>query len=795
MNLKSAQFTGTLIQDLRLAVRMMMKNPGFSAVVVLTLGLGIGINSAIFSVVNAVLLRPLPYPEQERLVVVQKDWKPFWAPNGEVCPLMDPKEVLAWQQFKGAFSEQAAYSFEEGTLTGREAAELVNCGRVTTSFFSMFGAAPRLGRGFLPEEDRPGGPPVAVLSHRLWQRHFGGDTNILGQTITLLDKPWTVVGVLPANFQFTHPIDVLVPLALTEKGPGLLEVIGRLKPGVSLGQARAGLDVIYQGVRDPKAPGRVLLTGLHEHVVKHVKSSLLIYLGAVGLVLLIACANIANLLLARGAVRRKEMAIRAALGAGRLRLVRQLLTESVLLASMGGLAGLLLAFWGGRLLAPLMVGLPKLRPAQIDGSVLAFTFLVAVSTGLVFGLVPALEASRLSLGESLKEGTRGGGHGGRHQRRLSALLVVSEVTLACVLLLGAGLLLKSFVRLRGIDLGFRPDRILSLRVELSKTKYPDARSQTAYFEQLLQGIRRLPGVEEVGADAALPLGGYSVGMMSRDSDDAKAPEMVSAGIVNAEYFRAMGIPIKKGRGFTDQDREGQPKVALVNESFARSRFGIDEPLGKKVLDATIVGVVGDVRQGGPAEAAGPLVYFTYLQSGFQSMSLAVRTRGDPLELVRAVRSQILSLDKDQPIHNLATLEQRLADSLSPQRVNMQLSSALGVLALCLVAVGIYGVLAFSVAQRTHEIGVRMALGAEAGDVVWLVVRHGLTLTLTGVVAGLVAAFWLTRCLSSLLYGVTALDPFTFVAASLVLILIALAACYIPARRAAKVDPMVALRDE
>jgi len=774
---------------------MLIKNPGFTTVVVLTLGLGIGINTAIFSLVNAVLLRPLPYPEPERLVVVKKDWKPFWAPNGEIDDAFDSKEVAAWQEFNGVFSQQTAYQTEETTLTGREAAELVHCGRVSASFCSMFGAAPRLGRGFLPEEDRPGGPPVALLSYRLWQRRFGGATNILGQTITLYDKPWTIVGVLPATFQFTEPLDVLVPLALDKGALGLLpHFIGRLKPGVSLEQARAGLDVIYQRVRDPKAPGRVLLTGLHEYVVGRVKLSLLIYLGAVGLVLLIACANIANLLLARGAARRKEMAIRAALGAGRFRLIRQLLTESVLLASMGGLVGLLLALWGGSLLAPLMADLPKLQPARINGSVLAFTFLVAVSTGLVFGMVPALEGSRLSFAESLKEGTRSGGYGGRHQRRLSALLVVSEVTLASVLLLGAGLLLKSFIHLRGVDLGFRPNRILSLRVDLGKTKYPDARSQVAYFEQVIQAIRELPGVEAVGADAALPLGGIDLAI-SLWRSDGKNPEIFHAGIVNPEYFRVMGIPLKKGRGFTDQDREGKPKVALVNENFARGRFGLEEPLGKKVLEATIVGVVGDVRQGGPAAPVGPLIYLSYLQSGSQSLSLAVRTRGDPLKLAAAVRSQILRIDKDQPIHSLASLDQKLADNLSPQRVNMQVSSALGFLALCLVAVGIYGVLAFSVAQRTHEIGVRMALGAQVGDVVWLVVCQGLTLTLAGVGAGLLAAFWLTRFLSSLLFGVTALDPFTFAAASVLLLLIALAACYLPARRAAKVDPMVALREE
>lgn len=781
------------MQEIQFALRMLRRNPGFSAIIIVTLGLGIGLNTAIFSNINAVLLRPLPYPAPEQLVVARKDWKPEWAPNGEMSPYLDANEIVAWEERNTVFSQLAAYLTQDATLTGSGDAGLVKCTRVSASFPALFGLRPALGRVFLPEEHRPAGPPVAILGYGLWQSRFGGSAQVLGQTITLDDKPFTVVGMAPSSFQFIEPFDLLLPMALTPGKSGFAQVIGRLKPGIGIEQARAGLDAIFQQVRQPSTPGRVLLTPLHEHLVGYLRTSLLICLGAAGFVLLIACANVANLLLARGAGRRKEIAIRTALGAGRFRNIRLLLTESLVLALLGGLLGLLLAFCGNGLIRPLLGSLPTTPPARIDGAALAFTLLVALLTGLVFGAAPAWEGSRASFGNALKDGTRGGGSGSRYQRRLTSLLVSSEVMLALVLLLGTGLLVKSFVRLRGVDLGFRPDRILSLRIELSQAKYPDARSQSAYFAQVIEQIRQLPGVDTVGADAALPLSGYSIGMSS--TSEGKPTEFLSAGIVNADYFRTMGIPLKKGRLFTEEDRDGKPKVALVNESYARSRFAGEEPLGKEISEATIVGVVGDVRQGGPKSRQEPLVYFCYRQSGFRSMSLAVRTRGNPLPLSKTIRDQIQRIDRTQPIHGLATLEQKLSDTLSPQRLNMQLASALGALALGLVALGIYGVLSFSVAQRVHEIGVRMALGAQSGNVIRLVIGQGLKLTLAGVTAGWLAAFGLTRYLSSLLYGVTALDPSTFVEASAFLLLMALLACYWPARRAAQVDPMTALRCE
>ena len=782
------------MKEIQFAFRMLRRNPGFSVIIIVTLGLGIGLNTAIFTNINAMLLRPLPYPAPEQLVVALKDWKPQWAPHGEISYRMVGGEIVSWQEENTVFSPLAAYQTEEATLTGSEDAASVKCAQVSASFLALFGVRPALGRGFLPEEDRPAGPPVAILSFGLWQSRFGGSTQVLGRSITLDDKPFTVIGVLPASFQFIEPLDLLVPLALAKGKISFAQVIGRLKPGIGIEQARANLDAIFQRVRDPSAPGRVLLTPLHEQLVGHMRSGLLIYLGAAGLVLLIACANVANLLLARGAGRRKEIAIRTALGAERFRNLRLLLTESMVLAMLGGLLGLLLASCGNDLLRPFMGTPPTMRPTRIDGSVLVFTFLIALLTGLIFGAAPAFEGSRASFGNALKDGTHGGGSGSRYQRRLTALLVSSEVMLALVLLLGTGLLVKSFVHLRGVELGFRPDRILSLRIDLGKSKYPDARSQSAYFAQVIEQIRRVPGVDAVGADAALPLSGYNYGI-GLTSSDGKPPELIRAGIVNTDYFRTMGIPLKRGRLFTDEDRDGKPKVALVNESYARSRFAGQEPLGKEVAEATIVGVVGDVRQSGPKVPAAPLVYFCYLQNGIRGMSLAMRTHGNPLPLAKAIRAQILNIDRTQLIHSFVTLEEKLADTLSPQRLNMLLASALGALALGLVSLGIYGVLSFSVAQRVHEIGVRMALGAQSGNVVRLVIGEGLKLALAGVVAGLLAAFALTRYLSNLLYGVTALDPSTFIEASVFLLLIAVLACYLPARRAARVDPMTALRWE
>jgi putative ABC transport system permease protein len=708
---------------------------------------------------------------------------------------MDAPEISAWQEQNQVFSEMAIYGLHEETLTGDAEAQLINSAHVSPSFFTTLGATPSLGRGFLQTKDSPEMEQVAVISSALWRRRFGGDTNLLGRTIRLDNKPYTIVGVLPPTFKFIQEVDVLVPLDMKKRLPVILyHVIGRLRPNVSLAQATADLDRIYQTAKDPKVTGRIVLTTLSDSVMGNAKSNVLFYLGGTGFVLLIACANIANLLLARGANRRKEISIRVALGASRLRIVAQLLTESLLLALLGGTLGLLLGWWAKGVFAPLLQPLPKLQSVTIDARVVGFTLLLTVLTGVVFGLWPALVTSQLSLGDSLKEGTRSGGNGGLHQHRMSRLLVVSEVMLALVLLLGAGLLLKTFVRLQRVNLGFNPEQILSLRIDLSEEKYPDGKKQAAYFEQVIDRLRKLPGVEAVAIDAALPLGGYSFGM-SQSRNDGKDPEIISAGIVNADYFRTMGIPLKKGRLFNDEDKAGSQPVALINESFARGHFANDDSLGKQVSEATIVGVVGDVRQGGPVDAPASLAYFCYLQRGFRSMSLAVRTKGNPSRLAGAIRAQIVSLDKDQPIHGLSTMKQSLSNTLSSQRVNMLLSGTLSLVALGLVAVGIYGVLSFSVAQRTHEIGVRMALGSRRVDVLKLVMAEGIILTLAGLLFGLLTGFGLTRFLSSLLWGVNALDPLTFACVSLFLLSVGAAACYMPARKAASLDPMVALRHD
>jgi predicted permease len=788
----------TLIQDIRYAIRTLTKNPGFAALVVLTMALGIGANTAVFSLVHAVLLRPLPYPAPEQLVQVEKEWRPAWRSEATLTPFLDVAEVRAWSERNQVFSQMAAYQLDGANLTGGDEAERVNSGRITASFLPMLGIAPICGRGFLPEEDRPGGAAVAILSHALWERRFGSKTNVLGRTITLDQKPYTVVGVLPATFRFPDSYDVCTPFAINRGEFAMPHVIGRLKPGVTLEQARTGLDLIYRAVRRPGEVGRIVLVNLHDQVVSRVKLSLLVYFAAVTFVLLIACANVANLLLARAAQRRKEMAIRVALGAGRLRIMRQLLTESVMLAGLGALLGLLAAFWSKSLLCASIPNLPTLQTIRIDAPVLTFAFLAAVSTGMLFGLAPALEASRPSPNDSLKEAGWATATSSFRQRRLSGFLVISEVTLAIVLLLGAGLLVKSFVRLRGVDSGFRPDRILSLTVWPTKAKYPDAPSRSAFFEQVVNSLRDLPGVEAVGANVTLPMtyiGMSTTGLEIEGHPGAADNDQISVGVVNADYFHALGIPLKKGRCFTEQDRANAPKVAVVNESFVRRYLPNEEALGKRVEGRTLIGIASDVRQSGPANPPLPQIYYSYLQEGAEVMSLAVRTRGDPMKLAPAVRARIQNVDKDQPVHDLMTLDQRLSDILAPGRTNMLLSSLLGGLALGLAALGIYGVLAFSVVQRTHEIGVRVALGAQRRDILKLIVTRGLILTLAGLGTGLIAAVWLTRFLRSLLYEVSALDPWTFVSASIFLLLVALAACYLPARRAARVDPMSALRCE
>lgn len=796
-----------LVQDLRFGLRMLGKNKGATGVILATLALGIGANTAIFSVVNAVLLQPLPFPDPDQLVQVEKQWHPPWQNQPSISRTFSAEEALVILKQNRLFSQIVTYEDRGANLSGGGEPKRVETGGVSGSFLPAFGARFALGRGFSAEEDAPGGPSVTVLSHEIWQARFGGDTNILGRNIRLDNDSYTVVGVLASGFQSIYNYDLYLPIALApqKRWPAFNRpsIIARLKPGVSLAQGCADLEEIYKETSDAKDTGHIVLTDLHRVITGNVQRSLLLYLAGAGVVLLIACANVANLLLARAAKRRKEVAIRVAIGAAKSRIIRQLLTESLILSISGTALGLLLAFWTKNLLRSVIPHLPSQCAIHIDHSVLGFSLITGFVTGILFGLAPALEAARLFPAEVLKDSERGGGPS-LSQHRLGRLLVVSEMALATVLLLGSGLLVKSFTRLRGVDNGFRPDRTLSLTIYLTPSKYPDERTGAAFFERVIGRLREMPSVEAVGANVTLPLTPIGWGMMGLEIEGRPpltgSDQYFTGGVVNADYFRAMGIPLKKGRFFTDQDRAGVPEAVLINESFESHYFPGESALGKRLLNGdkdvlTIVGVVGDVRQSGPEEPPQPQIYRSYLQVGATMMSLAVRTRGNPLAIAPAVRSLILSVDKDQPIDDIQTIEQRLSRHLAPRRLSMLLGTGLSSLATVLASIGVYGLLAFFAAQRTREIGVRMALGAGKGDVLLLILGEGVRLAVAGVFLGVLAACALTRLLSSLIYGVSALDPSTFAVTSLLLLAIATVACYLPARQATRVDPISALRSE
>jgi putative ABC transport system permease protein len=788
----------TLWQDLRYAIRMLARNRGFTAIAVVTLALGIGATTAIFTVVNAVLLRPLPYPHPEELVYVQE-----MAPWG-LTPFVWDKEFAAWRNQSRTLSPMAAYMYCWFNLTGGGEPEHVISGMATASFFPILGVHPLVGRFFLPEEDRPGGPPVVILSEALWKRRYRGDPSIVGKGITLDDKVYTVVGVLPANLGIPESAFALwVPVAESETATGpfrIFQVIGRLRPGVSLATGRTELDTILQPTLRKGLKKSVVLSPWHEHITEHSRLSLLLFLGAVGFLLLIACVNVANLLLSRAATRQKEIAVRLTVGAGRTRIIRQLLTESVLLALLGGLVGLGLAR-GAKDLLVKFVSLPALGPITLDYRVLGFSLALAVVTGLAFGLAPALQAMTISLSETLKEAGRTGTEF-RSGMLFRNLLLISETALAMVLLVAAGLLFRSFLRVRGIDPGFRPAHILSLTVDLTLSKYPTAKDQARFFQQVIERIKTLDGVRSVGSSGCPPLGNR----LNSVSDEAVEgrPEKISIAFVaniSPDYFRTMGIPLKQGRYFGEGDREGSPSVAIVNESFARRYFPGEICLGRRIESwvhkndwLTIVGVVGDVR-GWVEREPNPEIYVPYLQAGEPYMTLLVRTAGDPMRWAAAVRSQVASVDKDQPPHDVASLDELRAGSFTSRRVNLLLLSSFAGLGLILASVGIYGVVSYSVSQRTHEIGVRTALGASRGQVLKLVVGQGLRSALIGTGVGLAASLGATRLVQTMLFGVKPADPATFLAAALLWIAIALLACYVPARRATKVDPMVALRYE
>ncbi len=812
---------GTLWQDLRYGFRMLARNPGFTAVAVLTLALGIGANTTIFSVVNAILLRPLPYPEADRLVRV-------WQHSpGSGFPLVGLSEFewTEYRQHQHSFEGIAVYFTAGANLTGQGEALRVNAAVVSANFFSVLGVEPGLGRAFTPEEDTPGNDQVIVLEHGFWQRRFGSDPDVVGQAVVLNGRKQLVVGVMPPGFAYPPgEVDLWVPIAIDtanlNSSAHYLSALARIKPGETFEQASAEFNNLalqqlqeYPDRYPQNAGWGGHLVRLHESLVGAVRPALLVLLAAVGLVLLVACANVANLLLARGVERKKEIAIRMALGASRVAIMKQLLTEGVLLALMGGATGLLLAAWSVDFLPALLPeGLLNYTGVGIDLGVLAFTLVVSIVTVVLFGVVPAWQTSNPDLHVALKEGGRSSNIGGH--RRLRHLLVVSEVALSLVLLIGAGLLAKSLSRLLDVDQGFRTENILTFRVSLPAARYDEAHKVTAFYRELFEKLGGLPGVTSAGGTQHLPLGGTRGSW--RLVVDGLPPEpgspipyaRVEADLfsVSPGYFDAIGMEIVKGRGFRESDTLTSPRAVVVDELFVR-RFwpGGEEPLGKKVDILqnigdtpnwrTIVGVVRHAKHYGPAAKGREQVYFPYTQRPVNSMFATMRTAGESRGILPTVRSQVASLDPDLPIYNLRTMEQRLAQTVAQPRFTAWLLSIFALLAVVLASVGLYGVISYSVSRRTHEIGIRMALGAQPHDILKLVVGQGMVLTLAGVGVGLAASFALTRFLESLLFGVSATDPATFTAVSVLLAAVALLACYIPARRATKIDPMVALRYE
>jgi putative ABC transport system permease protein len=799
----------SLLRDLRYGLRRLAGSKGFTLVAVGALALGIGANTAIFSVVNAVLLRPLPYPEPGQLVQLYEA-----RPRQNMARVdVSPHEFLAWADEGRSFQQLAAVDFASFNLTGRGEPERVSGALVTASYFPLFGVAPAHGRAFLAEEDQPGRANVVVLGHDLWRQSFGADPSVVGRAVQLDGVSCTVVGVMPKGFRLPQDAKLARPIAFdaedrTRSGNHYLTVYGRLREGVTREAAAAEVAAVAARLEQTFAPAtvghQVTLAPLHEELVGDVRPALLVLLGAVGLVLLIACANLANLLLARAAARRKEVAVRAALGASRWRIVRQLLAESVLLSAAGGALGLLLAVWGVDLLVGLdPAGVERVREVTLDAGVLAFTVALSLVTGVVFGLAPALQASKTDFVETLKEGGRS--TGGAARSRLRSALVVSEVALTVVLLVGAGLLVKSFRRLLDVDPGLDPRGVLTLDLSLPSTKYAEGRQVTAFYRELLESAAALPGVEAAGAVSVLPLAGNDNSNFVQIEGRPPLPpgQALRAGRRNAtaDYFKALRIPFKAGRGFADSDSAEAPRVAVINEAMARAFFAGEDPVGKRLRTGdnspwvTVVGVVGDVRHRGLDVDVRPEMFFHATQTPSREMTVVLRAAGDPLSLVAAARERVRAVDADQPVGNVKTMEARVAESVASRRFAVLLLGLFAVVAAVLAALGLYGVVSYTVAQRTHELGLRLALGARPADVLRLVIRQGMLMTLVGAGLGLVAALALARLMSDLLFGVGAYDPATFALVPLLLVAVAFLACYVPARRATRVDPMVALRHE
>jgi putative ABC transport system permease protein len=814
-----------LLQDLRYGLRTLWRNPGFTAVAVIVLALGIGVNSAIFSVVNGVLLKPLNIKDPERLVFLSENRTQVKDSSSTVAP----SNFVAWRERSHLFEGMAAFAGQNLNFTGAGLPEQLSGTTVSTNFFSLLPAKPFLGRDFQPGEDRPDQSPVVILGYNLWQRRFNSDPRVIDRKITLNRNAYKIIGVMPQGFDFPTNAELWTPLVITDEGVGgmggrILSVMARLKPDVSVKQAAAGMNSLADALA-AENPGfnagwGVAITPIHEAVVRNVRWTLLVLWGAVGFVLLIACANVANLLLTRASVRRREIAIRVAMGASRSRIIRQLLTESVLLALIGGALGLLLALWGVDALVALGPNsIPRVDEIGIDRWVLGYTLVISLLTGLLFGLVPALQVSKPNLNELLKEGVRSSAASfGRDPVR--SLLVVAEVALSLVLLISAGLMIRSFVHLQNVNPGFDPKNVVTMQVNLPEAKYGDDQQVTTFYRQAFERIKALPGVLHVGATHALPWSGNSsMRYFYAEGQPLPPPGQednynLNYRVVSPGYFDAMGIPILKGRDFSDDDHLQSDAVAVVNQMLAARLWPNDDPLGKRIRqyrtgreDAwfRVVGVVGNVRHYWLGDITQPEIYFSYTQVPLlqsttierhrRFMQIAVRTSSDPLSIVAGVRREVANIDSELPLYNIKTMEERLGFSLMAPRFNTTLMGIFAVVALILAAVGLYGVMSYAVVQRTHEIGIRMALGASRRDVLTFILRQGMTLVLVGVVVGLVAASLLTYMISTLLYEVSPTDPATFIGVSLLLIVVAFFACYIPALRATRLEPLVALRYE
>ena len=800
-------------KDLYHSIRSLIRNPSFSAIAVITLMLAIGVNTTIFSVVNALLLKALPFQHPEQLVSVQK------VPEPGGFPGIAAYQYLAWKDGNTSFDDIAAFTDNNFNLTGSGEPERISCAQVTANLFTTLRVQPLRGRVFLPEEDKPGANNVALVSERFWQRRYGRDEAILQNTLTLDNKLYSIVGVMPASFRFPGEFDIWLPIALDPiketKGDffSIVETVGRLKPGATAVAAQTELTLIARQssahVNEPSVVAPVEVVPLQKQLVAGIRLIVLVLWGAVGLVMLLACVNVASLMISRTLSRQREMAVRAAVGARRWQLIRQLLSESVVIGLAGGVLGLLVAVWGTRGIATLApksftTSVYDLNNVPLDWRVFVFTFALSVLTGIVFGLAPALTASKPDLINALKT-SRSFGLMSFGLRSFRGWLVVVELALAVVLLLGAGLLVRSFNKLMAVDLGFNRENVLTFRVSLPRSNYPKTAQIDAFYKDLLQRIKALPGVQTVGTINHSPMHGHGLiafmGIEGVPPLDRKKDPPIGVGVVDGEYFKTLKIPLLAGREYDSRDGADGQLVTIVNQAFVTRLLHGGDAIGRRVSFGcqgpcrTIVGVVGNIRQESITDEAIPEIYLPMAQMPMNGMTVMVRTSTDPTSLIGAVRNEVLAIDKNQPISDVQTLVQRVDEVVAVSRSLMLLFTAFALLALILAAVGIYGIVSHSVTQRTHEIGIRMALGARPADVLRLTIRNGIALTVVGIVIGIGAAFALTRFMESLLFGITPTDKLTFIGVSSLLFVIALLASLIPARRATKVDPLVALRYE